>query len=300
VNLTISLDGPASVHDRARRFADGTGTHEHVRRNMELIRTAYPDYSRERVMFAAVLSDPIDWGVLNQYFCEELQLPSGKLITADVRDGSQETAARTGDGRNFGIVYGAWRQALAGGCLFGTWPGGSRKAKLKALGQTCLSFRAITVPLVRLHERHICKQGWPDGVFQPGGCCLMPTRRLLVAHDGTLFPCDRSDQNAGTTVGNIRDGIDTERVFVLLRDFFDATRAECADCWAIRLCTQCAGTVVDRSGISRDAKLSRCDEIRRSAEDLLTQYCSILEQYPHAFKHNGEVSIERPALRKLT
>jgi uncharacterized protein len=51
IAVCVSLDGPASAHDRHRRFADGRGSHSQVRRALELLTSA-----PYRQMFAGLLA----------------------------------------------------------------------------------------------------------------------------------------------------------------------------------------------------------------------------------------------------
>lgn len=56
VLLMISLDGDQNEHDKNRKFLDGSGSFEIVKRNLDHILTKYPEYCKNNVLIQAVFS----------------------------------------------------------------------------------------------------------------------------------------------------------------------------------------------------------------------------------------------------
>lgn len=77
VNVCISLDGPAAVHDQNRIFSGGNGTYEHVKAGIKRLTTAckkrqmdhykvdlLPTLNRQSLPFArAIIDEYVKWGV---------------------------------------------------------------------------------------------------------------------------------------------------------------------------------------------------------------------------------------------
>lgn len=59
-SLTVSLDGPESVHDRYRKTIDGQGTFQRVMENLKKIKDYDPDYYRNKVLFSVVNAPPVE------------------------------------------------------------------------------------------------------------------------------------------------------------------------------------------------------------------------------------------------
>ncbi|MFQ5767646.1 MAG: radical SAM protein, partial [Acidobacteriota bacterium] len=163
-NLTVSLDGPRGVHDRGRVFADGNrGTYRKVRRAVDMIRERDPGYFDQRVMFSAVLSYPIDWTVLDEFFRVELDLPPGKVLFSNIRRGSKagfDLPSGTEIEIGHEEIEKRFMEAAQQGVLFGDFEPGSRQAKLQSEGKSCLTFPIQIGPMIRFHERPLFS-GWP-------------------------------------------------------------------------------------------------------------------------------------------
>jgi len=245
-------------------------------------------------MFSAVLSYPVDWASLDRFFREELGLPSGKLMLAQVRDGNEiyftdsRVAAREHTG--YEELERRFLRAATNGCLFGNFAPDAAEQEMKAEGNTCVSFIPMVTAMLHLDRRSVSAEGWAKGPLQPRGCCIAPARRLLIGTDGSLYPCDRIDFNEFTKIGDVDGGIDLEKVVRMHREFYELTADECRRCWAVRLCSQCWTGAIGKDSFDREAKLSRCPGIRADLKRRLTVYCGVRERRPDAFDHRGEVS----------
>lgn len=68
VQLFASLDGPKEENDKCRVFADGSGTHDIIVKNLRKIRERDENYFRDRVSILAVVADDYDKEVCWKYF----------------------------------------------------------------------------------------------------------------------------------------------------------------------------------------------------------------------------------------
>lgn len=68
IHITVSLDGPASVHDRCRRDKNGRGTHAAILNNLNLLEKKYPQYFYNNVVFQAVLVNTEEEMLIRKYF----------------------------------------------------------------------------------------------------------------------------------------------------------------------------------------------------------------------------------------
>ena len=60
VMLTVSLDGPKSIHDRNRHLKNGMGTYDMVMENVNKIRKRHPDYWNQ-VQYSMVMDPRNDY-----------------------------------------------------------------------------------------------------------------------------------------------------------------------------------------------------------------------------------------------
>jgi uncharacterized protein len=64
----ISLDGPASIHDKYRVYNGGNPTHADVIKNLRRIAKKHPKYYKEKILFQAVVSPPNECPIPKDYF----------------------------------------------------------------------------------------------------------------------------------------------------------------------------------------------------------------------------------------
>ena len=70
VRVSVSLDGPRSIHDRWRVDAARRGTYSRVRGCLDLIRHLDREYFDRNVSLIAVLAPPLDLGRLKRFYFE--------------------------------------------------------------------------------------------------------------------------------------------------------------------------------------------------------------------------------------
>ena len=99
--------------------------------------------------------------------------------------------------------------------------------------------------------------------------------RLFVDVNGALFPCERvSEESSIMKIGTLEHGIDPDKVPALL-NVGTLTAADCAQCWALRHCDQCAAAADVLTGLSADKKRAFCKASRAGAEERLKDIATL-------------------------
>lgn len=234
IRLQVSLDGPAAVHDRHRRFRDGRPTHAVVLDGLARLLDRAPE-AAARLSVVATLAPPYDLDGVTEFFASQAPWrardpaawPTLIVNFADVAGGEP---ARLGLPENEAAVAASAARCAASArrrYLQARLAGGGAEID-PVLAALC------DRPLVRLHRR---RRGRPDAAVPLLGCCLPGQRRLHVRVDGALQPCERVGDSL--VIGRLPDGIDLVLARALDERLLDALGGRCRDCWAARLCDLC-------------------------------------------------------------
>lgn len=253
--LQISLDGPASEHDRHRVDAGGGPTHERIEAGLDRLLERDPS-AAGRLTFMVTLAPPVDLAAVARYFAEFPpfhrrgidRAPRLRVSQADLR--GLAWVAMPGDRQ---ALQNAWAEetnrylaALASGRPHDAGPVAT------ALGEPAL---------IRWHHRQRAPLGRS---WIPGGNCRPGRRKLHVMPDGSFHPCERTGRVM--PIGDVRAGIESSRVRRLQCGFQDAIAGRCHDCWALRLCGACYALQASCAGTLPSAW---CDAQRGSQERTL-------------------------------
>jgi len=270
LRLQVSLDGPPEVHDRHRRLVDGQPTHAAVMAGLRRLLAMDPA-AAARVRFAATVTPPYDFLALSAYF-EDLPLYRELGITA--KPAVRFNAANL-DGTEIAARGDQWQanMSLAREHYLQSHLAGRRNELPRSLAGL------LDGSLVRWHHRPrrpLAGSAFPAGACRPGG------RRVFVAPDGTLMPCERV--GAGRRIGHVDTGLDREAIVALHRELLDLLDGACRTCWARRMCHVCFTAV--RPELSRDEARRRaemsCESSRRSAAATIEMYLHICQGNPRA------------------
>jgi uncharacterized protein len=261
LRLQISLDGPATLHDRYRRDAAGRGTHARVEDAVRRLLARDPQAHR-RIAFQVTLAPPYDLPAVLDYFASfppylaaGIASPPRVRIAVAALAGTPLAAIddRTALRRQFAAAATTYRDACRDG----------RHDELstarRSLGDD---------PLLRVARR---PRGGVFGVGL-GGCCRPGQQRLHVAVDGTLRPCERTGTHH--VIGHVGRGIDREAVVARRRRFREAVGDRCRDCWAARLCTLCFASLPPGEA-SLDPAV--CIRVRERNAEMINTYHAILD-----------------------
>ncbi|MUG23705.1 Cys-rich peptide radical SAM maturase CcpM [Paenibacillus macerans] len=265
VGLMISLDGPKEVHDRNRRFAvKDEGTFDKIFENIKKIKAKYPDYFN-KITFNAVM-DPSndDFKCSSQFFSGDDVIKDSFINPSTINSQYKEEEINLSD--NFRE---RWGYEIFKLFLF----------KLNRLDERYVSklvsayFDRIRI---NLHEGRNLSSKMPDKVHH-GGPCIPGAQRLFMNVHGDFFPCERvSELSEVMNIGNVDKGFYLQKVEDLL-NIGKITEDHCKECWAFRFCGLCAAAADNLTALSREQKLQQCANVRRTVEEMMKDYCTLVE-----------------------
>ncbi|MFH1547894.1 MAG: radical SAM protein [Candidatus Omnitrophota bacterium] len=298
IAITVSLDGPRTVHDRCRVDSNGKGSFDKVMQNLEMIRHYDKEYFRTKILFNIVLSLPVNWLQINDFFTREQGLEGNPLSLSDVEEGNESYFSQFPEA-DFGYDgYDELRRKFYEMAIAGKLFSHATKTRMPRKGTTeeilssatgALTFSQFTAPLLKMDRRPIFP-GWPSHKIGHSGPCLPGDRKLFVDVRGRLYPCEKVPYNDLFCIGNVKTGMDTDKAYDLIQQFYELSAAECSQCWAFRLCGQCMVRASEKNRFSRAKKLARCGQEKAGLHQRLMLYCSILEKRPDALDDRGTVS----------
>lgn len=277
IRLQVSLDGPAGVHDRHRRFRNGGPTHAAVLAGLARLLERAPEAAR-RLSVVVTLAPPYDLDSVLDYFAVQApwcgsspqDRPTLIINFADVagisRDqlGLPESGGAVDEGAEH-CAASARRRYL--------------QARLDGVGEGINPVLAALCdrPLVRLRRRGL---GRPNSALPLLGCCQPGQRRLHVRVDGALQPCERVGDSL--VIGHLPEGIDLALARSLDARLLEALGGRCGGCWAVRLCDLCYTALAPLASVagerSRALPEELCTSTRARIEDDLRLYLRLLRR----------------------
>jgi uncharacterized protein len=270
VTVTVSIDGDEEVHDRHRRFRDGTPSYQailpKIRRLLEAPRRR-PVVARVTALRGAEDLPLIIDHLLDLGFSEAGVAP---VTTADPR-------YQMGD-EDMGRLLEEF-EAL------------SRRFTADAMRGALFGFSNLIDLLVALHEgevkNHPCGAGL--GLFS-------------VDPDGRLYPCQRLTGDESLCMGDVHGRMDWTKVGQFRKDSEIGRLEPCTNCWARVLCAGgCHHEALVRQGAPTRPNLHYCEWIKSWITMGLETYCRIALKRPGyldqlaASRRCGEDSTPSPA-----
>ena len=270
IGLTISLDGPKSVHNNGRVFADNsTGTFESVMNNLDKVSKVCPEYLKN-ISFNAVLDTKNDFKCSSDFFSYEFMKDALVTVTTLNTNSNKEKITYT---ERFDVNY---RYEIFKYYLFliGKYKGDKVSKVVK---------QQIGSLKTDIHDK--LKTPYLRGkVCHPSGPCIPGALRLFVNVDGNFYPCERvSETCAAFCIGDLENGFDIEKSKALL-NIGSLTKEQCKNCWAVYFCSGCASGLEDGDQLSAKKRLERCDGIREGCITRFQEYCMLRE---NGYKFEG-------------
>lgn len=258
-SIMISLDGPESVQNGNRVFADGEqGTFETVIDKIKMIEEKAPDFL-DRISFNAVIDLNHDFSAANDFFLTYDMVKNTMVKGTFVNNVNRKESAEI----NYSYLL------------------DSKYEEFKTMMYFCKNiFNKYQPRLLRGYIESI-KQNFVDrDVIKSkkalksavGGQCIPGIQRLFVTVDGKIYPCERVNENSDDfCIGNIDDGFDVNQAKKLL-NVSQLTKEECQKCWCHKICSQCIARADDNGSLSREIRLKNCPEAKANAEKMIKDY----------------------------
>ena len=259
VNLTISLDGTAEIHDRSRKFATtGSGTFAAIKKNLDEIRRELPAFS-EKMSFNIVIDPRYSCNKLHTMFSEDDSFREATIMPTIIDDFFSTEKAIPSDIFVRESNHHRFKAYLA---LLGRYP----QAKVSRVTQNFMSGTYARLELSLKMSTEVFD------TMAPGGPCIPGEMRLFVSADGIFYPCERvSETSESMIIGNLRDGFDVEKARDAL-NIGQLTEEDCKNCWAIRHCMICVKHCDNNGELCAELKRSECDQVKREIEAQLREY----------------------------
>lgn len=273
--LFISLDGPKEDNDRNRVTIDGKGTFDRVFANINRIKSADPEYFKEKIMLLCVEAEgndtdavhelldsfgcPVDYLGEQPYGCLERD-PEGEITWYDEHE--DEMIEKKLE---------KYKKRLA-------------ENDADALDEfTSLYF----LDSIESDTPYMRQQ------LSVNLTCPLCVDNIMIDVDGGMHICHKTD--GSLPLGNICDGgYDMQKMFEAYRSYGATTNCkECRNCWAMNMCSYCAALRLD-GGKWKNPRPSECDLQRRRVEYQLKLFVALYKLDPGFYpklmerKHNLE------------
>lgn len=124
-------------------------------------------------------------------------------------------------------------------------------------------------------ETNITDSRTIPSIWHHGGPCAPGGRKIFVDINGILFPCEKLNCSIGNSIGNISDGINTEKATSFL-NIGTLTEHECKNCYAIRFCDICMQKCYNPESETIDASQKRlqCEKKKKTILHFMKYFVS--------------------------
>jgi uncharacterized protein len=229
-NLLISLDGNRE-NTAYRVDKKGKPAYDKIIENVNIIRTAYPDYFLRKVNFNAVLHNKNSIEDIYLFFKNNYdKIPSiGELNNAGIRPEKQEEFDRAYRNSSESLYQSEHYTEIE-----------------KDMFLETSSYQSVAMYLFQYNE-FVYKDynellyGKPNSDFNvPTGTCIPFSKKIYMTVNGKLLPCERiGHQFALGEVTNIEVKLDLEAIADKYNHFYAKLEKQCKFCYNKKSCIQC-------------------------------------------------------------
>lgn len=264
IDLLISLDGDRKSN-KYRVFKNGKPTYDRVSRNINNLKTKYPDYFKKRVNFNSVLATDITVDEIVKYFNQTYSktpiLSNLSTLGAKIGDKSIESVLST-----------------------------SEEADENKIGAEMIPFMEnlthnICVDISSMLKKSKISNGPVQAVkyFIPTGSCIPFGKKIFITAAGVIKPCEKIplDFDLGFFDGkNIE--IKFDKVAKFYNSLYQKIWSECQTCGKLYNCNRCIfhiPQILTNSNIECDQKQDNAETCKRYGE-----LCNFIEENPAMYK----------------
>lgn len=263
--IMVSLDGPREVHDRYRRTIADKPTFDTVMEGLRRIKSYAPAYYDEKVGFICVLTPPLDYELLSDFWGTNELLAGHPLMVSNVslfgqkifNDDDVESFSRDTIEMMRNVAQKYYQRLLEGdlkGCTF----------ERGVMGKD----------LAILHERQTSVDSSEPDLM---GRCIPGGRKCYVDTDGRYYACEKLQ--GGYSIGSTEEGCSLEKIEKLIRDYDKLVVRKCRNCPYAKVCSLCYISAYDEERrFSAERLETNCTERRSYAKLLIRLYVSLWEK----------------------
>ena len=268
VVISISFDGPRELHDLNRVYPDGRGSFDDIMRNVEYIKEHYQDFFAS-ISFLSIIAPGVDFSCVNTFFEADTVISDSGIMTNTVNTYSAKEDVVYDEQYYVTATYQQMKALLAALGLYS-------EKKVSKLFRTELS--QVEIVYQRLSKSR------PSETTHPSGPCIPGAMRLFVSTDGTLYPCERVNEDSEIMkIGHVDTGFDFEKIDKLI-NVGKLTEEECIRCWNFLNCNLCCAAADGDTKLSRDKRLRNCVSAMAGTVNQLRIICLLLEN-GYDFEH---------------
>lgn len=266
--LTVSLDGPASEHDKNRISINGDKTFQKIWNSLKLISSISKEYYKQNVNFNAVYTPIHDLDKIADFFSKR----SPYLYNQAVNLQSVDTR-----GFNYEKIYGCevWKkfecklEHLTN--IYYDY------INLKPVDKLKIRFLKLMFEKPNIQFKKRLNRNPKQATFRAASC-IPGARRIFVAADGSFHMCEKI--NRCFPIGNYEKGIIYGRVKKIFDKFSDNALKNCSECLISTQCSVCPATIANEDSFETgDYCLNRIELFKK----YLVSFYSSLENNPNAF-----------------
>ena len=107
--------------------------------------------------------------------------------------------------------------------------------------------------------------------------CVPGATKIFVAPNGTFYPCEKLDNFNHLSIGNIKDGVDLERVKKSITQFMEYKNKYCKHCFLLHICNLCIQSISNGKEWDEEKFKLFCRYAKNDFKAGLKVYCTILE-----------------------
>jgi len=229
-DVSVSLDGDEGGN-AFRLLSDTLPSHAIVVKNLDFVRSSYPDFYERNISIMAVLHNRNSFSQVHEYFKSRFgKVPLTSVIsTSNITEENRKEFSDTFlDGMRNDFQEGKMMEEL-----FMVHP------TVKELANALEKYSGIVFKnyLQIIFAGH-ANAGTRD--FVPTATCLPFSMRVFLSADGAILPCEHIGRNF--EIGRLENGqvqINPEAVSAMLNQNFDKIRSLCDHCFLADNCKEC-------------------------------------------------------------
>lgn len=280
--ILISLDGPEDVHNENRIFINGEGSFNSTIAGTKIILECYKQLDKEpKIGFSMVAAGPNydeKYSKIQEFFEKADWLPKNYILLSSTVSRAPvdseyilpQSAAERNIHKNVRTPLLKWSND-------------------QGIKNNLFSMPYINKNLAIVHQRLLLDK--PVTEYGMNGCCVPGGRRIYIAVNGDIYPCERIGEVP--TLGNVKTGLEIEKIKkVYVSDFIDEAKEYCKNCWAVNLCTLCYVNCYDKNGVHFNYRHRACVSERKFLEDTLSTYHYLLNHNPKVIEELNQIKFE--------
>lgn len=262
--LHISFDGPQYIHDKWRVNKAGNGTYDLIIKNLKKLKDISEDYFRNNIALQAVITPPYDYKAVIEFFSTNPVVKDVShiyLIPVEIEDLKVDPKSLFPEIEDKDAIRKNQKWLI--------------DSLLKCVvnqdhSKQCEIIKSVfRRGLSKIHNRLI----GPNAPVWFNGVCIPGFSRFFVSADGKIYVCEKVGQSF--SIGDVNNGIDSDRVIKLISEYIRNSRGQCKTCWAFKLCELCYANYLIDDKFSEDKKRKYCNKMKKQIANNLKIYTMI-------------------------